>query len=101
MPAARTETYFRNIKTTEKDFKTSDAGGLYLLVTKNGSKLWRYAYRFDGKQKLLAIGQYPVVTLADARMKRDAAKKLLASGVDPSEDRKMQRRAASLARSNT
>jgi len=100
MPA-RTETYFRNLKPAEKDFKSSDSGGLYMLITKNGSKLWRLSYRFDGKQKLLAVGQYPVVTLADARTKRDAAKKLLADGVDPSEDRKVQRRAASIARRNT
>jgi integrase len=100
MPA-RTETYFRNLKPADKDFKSSDSGGLYMLVTKNGSKLWRLSYRFDGKQKLLAVGQYPVVTLADARTKRDAAKKLLADGVDPSEDRKVQRHAASIARRNT
>src|SRR6185437_16824182 len=73
----------------------------YMLVAKNGSKLWRLSYRFGGKQKLLAVGQYPVITLADARIKRDAAKKLLAEGIDPSEDRKAQRRAASIARSNT
>lgn len=100
MPA-KSETYFRNLKPAEKDFKSSDSSGLYMLVTKGGSKLWRLSYRFDGKQKLLAIGQYPVITLADARTKRDAAKKLLAEGIDPSEDRKARRRAASIARSNT
>lgn len=99
MPA-RTEIYYRNLKPAEKDYKSSDSGGLYMLVTKSGSKLWRLSYRYGGKQKLLAIGQYPVVKLADARTKRDAAKKLLTDGVDPSEDRKTQRRAASIARSN-
>jgi len=97
---AKTETFFRNLKPTEKDFKSSDAGGLYMLVTKGGSKLWRLSYRFGARQKLLAIGQYPVIALADARTKRDAAKKLLAEGIDPSEDRKTQRREASIARSN-
>jgi integrase len=100
MPA-KTETYFRNLKPVEKDYKRSDSGGLYMLVAKNGSKLWRLSYRFAGKQKLLAVGQYPVIALGDARARRDAAKKLLAEGIDPSEDRKAQRRAASLARSNT
>ena len=72
-----------------------------MLVTKTGSKLWRYAYSFDAKQKLLAIGQYPVISLADARIKRDDAKKLLADGIDPSVERKAERRQARMARSNT
>ncbi|WP_396604544.1 tyrosine-type recombinase/integrase [Bradyrhizobium sp. YCK136] len=97
----KSETFFRNLRAAEKDFKSSDSGGLHMLVTKGASKLWRLSYRFDGKQKLLAIGQYPVITLADARTKRDAAKKLLAEGIDPSEARKAERRAASIARSNT
>jgi hypothetical protein len=59
-----------------KDYKRSDSGGLFMLVTKTGSKLWRYAYSFDAKRKLLAIGQYPLVSLADARTKRDNAKRL-------------------------
>jgi hypothetical protein len=67
---------------------------------KTGSKLWRYAYLFDTKQKLLAIGQYPLVSLADARTKRDNAKRLLADGVDPSVERKAERRQARIARSN-
>jgi hypothetical protein len=58
-----------------------------MLVTKTGSKLWRYAYNFDSKQKLLALGQYPLTSLADARIKRDDAKKLLAEGIDPSVNR--------------
>lgn len=70
-------------------------------VTKTGSKLWRYAYNFDAKQKLLAIGQYPVVSLADARTKRNHAKRLLADGIDPSVERKAERRQARIARSNT
>jgi len=72
-----------------------------MLVTKTGSKLWRYAYNFDRKQKLLALGQYPVTSLADARVKRDDAKKLLAEGIDPSVNRKEERRNARMARANT
>ena len=71
----RNDTYFRHMKAGEKDYKRSDSGGLFMLVTKTGSKLWRYAYSFGSKQKLLALGQYPVTSLADARTKRDDAKK--------------------------
>jgi integrase len=72
-----------------------------LLVERNGSKLWRQAFRFDGKQKLIALGAYPVVSLADARAGRDANKSLLAKGIDPSVQRKIDRGAARIARSNT
>jgi hypothetical protein len=97
----KNDSYFRHLKADEKDYKRSDSGGLFMLVTKTGSKLWRYAYSFDAKQKLLAIGQYPLVSLADARTKRDNAKRLLADGIDPSVERKAERRQARMARSNT
>jgi len=97
----KNDSYFRHLKAGEKDYKRSDSGGLFMLVTKAGSKLWRYAYSFDAKQKLLAIGQYPLISLADARIKRDGAKKLLAEGIDPSVERKAERRQARMARSNT
>jgi integrase len=100
MPA-RNDVAFRSAKPREKPFKLSDGGGLFLLVQPNATKLWRLAYRFDGKQKLLALGQYPVISLADARIKRDAAKKLLSEGVDPSIERKNDRRAAQMSRRNT
>ncbi len=58
----------------EKPYKLSDGGGLYLLVNPNGSRYWRMKYRVSGKEKLLALGVYPEVTLADARVKRDEAK---------------------------
>lgn len=57
----------RSAKTAEKDRKLSDGGGLYLLVTRSGSRLWRMSYRFGGKQKTLAFGAYPAISLADAR----------------------------------
>jgi hypothetical protein len=97
----KNDTYFRHLKASEKDYKRSDTGGLFMLVTTTGSKLWRFGYRFDAKQKLLALGQYPVTSLADARIKRDDAKKLLAEGIDPSADRKEERRNARIARANT
>lgn len=100
MPA-KNDTYFRHLKPVESDYKRSDSGGLFMLVTKTGSKLWRFSYRFDGKQKLLALGQYPTTGLADARITRDQAKKLLAEGIDPSVDRKEERRNARIARANT
>jgi integrase len=97
----RNDVAFRSAKAREKPFKLSDGGGLFLLIQPNAAKLWRLAYRFDGKQKLLALGQYPVISLADARVKRDAAKKLLADGVDPSIERKTERRTAQMSRRNT
>ena len=74
----------RALKPPNRVLKLSDGGGLYLHVTPKGSKLWRLAYRFDGKQKLLSFGPYPTVTLANARKKRDEAKAILADGEDPS-----------------
>lgn len=91
----------RGAKPTEKPYKLSDGGGLYLLVEKSGARLWRQAYRFDGKQKLIALGAYPAVSLADARTARDANKALLAKGLDPSVQRKLDRGAARVARANT
>lgn len=73
----------RNLKPEPKPFRRSDGGGLFVEVRPNGSKLWRMAYRFDGKQKLLSFGSYPDTTLASARGKRQQAKTLLADGVDP------------------
>lgn len=91
----------RAAKPAEKPYKISDAAGLHLLVEKNGSRLWRQAYRFDGKQKLIALGAYPAISLADARTARDANKALLAKGIDPSAQRKLDRGAARIARTNT
>lgn len=85
------ETAARNAKPTAKPRKLSDDGGLHLLIRPNGSKLWRLSYRFAGKQKTLALGAYPIISLAEARGARDAAKKLLAHGVDPSAQRKIDR----------
>lgn len=88
-------------KPKEKDYKLSDGDGLYLLVKTNGGKYWRLKYRIDGKEKLLAIGIYPTVTLADARRKRDDAKRLLADGIDPNQQRKEQKQASKIDSVNT
>jgi len=81
--------------------KHSDGGGLHLLVLPHGSKLWRLAFRFDGKQKTLAFGSYPAVSLAEARQRREAAKKLLASGLDPSQQAKLDKITKRASNSNT
>jgi integrase len=96
-----TDTVCRTSKAREKPYKLSDGGGLFLLVEMNGSRLWRQAYRFHGKQKLIALGAYPAVSLSNARAARDANKALLANNVDPSTQRKIDRHAARVARSNT
>lgn len=86
------------LKKAEKPYKISDAGGLYMLVEPSGSRLWRQAYRFGGKQKLIALGVYPHVSLAAAR---DANKRILAAGIDPSEKRKADKHAAAVAHLTT
>jgi integrase len=78
-----TETACRNLKPKPAPYKKSDSGGLRLLIQPTGSKLWQLAYRFAGKQKTLAIGPYPVVTLGAAREKRDDAKRALSENNDP------------------
>ena len=70
-----TDTAIRNAKPGKKLIKLSDGGGLHLLIQPHGTKLWRMGYRINGKQKTLAFGVYPTVTLAQARVQRDAAKK--------------------------
>jgi integrase len=83
----------RNAKPSAKPRKLSDGGGLHVLIQPTGSKLWRLAYRFAGKQKTLALGVYPVVSLEEARRRSDDARKLLARYVDPSVQRKTDKQA--------
>jgi integrase len=80
-----TDAACRNAKPSEKPRKLADAGNLYLLVQPTGSRLWRMNYRFGGKQKTLAFGKYPDVSLAEARLRRDNARLLLATGLDPAD----------------
>lgn len=91
----------RTAKPKEKPYKITDSGGLFLLVTPSGGKLWRFKYRFNGAEKLLALGVYPEIGLKQARERHNDAKKLLANGVDPSADKKRQALAATLSASNT
>jgi integrase len=84
-----------------KPYKLTDGEGLHLLVQPGGGKLWRFRYRFAGRENMLALGPYPAVSLADARAKRDDARKLLAAGTDPSAHRKESKVAAATAAGNT
>ena len=78
-----TDLQLKTAKPKVKEYKLSDGGGLHLLITPSGGKLWRCNYRFDGKQKTLFLKSYPEITLSDARKARDDARQLLANGVDP------------------
>lgn len=84
----------KKAKSHDKDYKLMDGHGLFMLVTTSGGKLWRYDYRFGGKRKVIAFGAYPAVSLADARQRRDGAKKLLANGQDPAAIKKAIQEAA-------
>ncbi|HAX4391167.1 TPA: tyrosine-type recombinase/integrase [Escherichia coli] len=85
---ALTDIKVRTTKPSDKPFKLTDGQGMHLLINPNGSKYWRLQYRFGGKQKVLALGVYPMVSLSEARRKRDEAKKLVSDGIDPSEKKK-------------
>lgn len=91
----------RNAKTKEKPYKLSDSGGLFILITTSGGKLWRYSYRFEGKQKTLSLGSYPDLGLKEARESHAAARKILSAGVDPNENRKNQISAKKLSAANS
>jgi len=96
-----TDVQVRNAKPQAKDAKLFDGGGLFLLITPTGGKLWHFKYRFDGKEKKLSFGAYPEITLAEAREKREAARKQLANGMDPGEVRKAQKAAKIETAANT
>ncbi|MDY0029911.1 MAG: integrase arm-type DNA-binding domain-containing protein [Pseudobdellovibrionaceae bacterium] len=85
----------------EKPYKIADGGGMYLEVMPNGSKYWRLKYRWLGKEKRLAFGVFPEVTLAEAREKREEARKLIGKGLDPSENKKQEKRQAVINANNT
>lgn len=87
-----TDIKIRQAKASERPLKLSDGNGLYLEVKPNGSKLWRYRYRIDGKENLYAIGDYPTITLSDARKVRDDARELIKKGQHPAHDRQNGRR---------
>ncbi len=101
MPMSLTDAAIRNAKPRLKPTKLFDERGLFLLVTPAGGKWWRFRFRYDGKEKLLSLGVYPDVTLKDARDRRDAARRLLAQGTDPGEDRKTQKTAKQARAANS
>lgn len=86
-----TNTEVLKAKVLPKEYRMPDGGGLHLMVTPTGGKLWRYKYRHEGREKLMSFGQYPDVTLVDAREKHAQARRVLASGVDPMAQRKVER----------
>ncbi|MEH0834620.1 tyrosine-type recombinase/integrase [Pectobacterium cacticida] len=88
-------------KPKEKSYKLADGGGMYLEVLPNGTKSWRMKYRVGGKEKRVVFGLYPTITLAEARSKRDEAKKLLANGGDPSEEKQVEKQAKIAAVNNS
>nr|WP_202633724.1 integrase arm-type DNA-binding domain-containing protein [Pseudomonas syringae] len=94
IPVALTDTALRNAKPRDKLYRLADAQGLCIEVTPSGGKLWRLRYRFDGKAKMLSLGIYPAITLAQARERREAARKMLAQGVDPSAHKQQEKTAA-------
>jgi hypothetical protein len=86
-----TELQIKKAKPAPKEFKLFDGGGLFLLGTPVGGKLWHFKSRFAGKEKKLAFGAYPTITLAEERQRREEAKRLLAGDVDPAEVRKSRK----------
>lgn len=98
---ALSDTRIRTAKPKDKPYKLSDEKGMYLQVNKNGSKYWRLKYRIAGKEKLLALGVYPDVSLKAAREKRDAAREKVAQGIDPSEVKKIEKMAGAAAAENS
>ncbi len=88
-----TDTACRNAKPSEKPRKLADSGGLYLLISPTGSRLWRCDYRLDGKRRTASFGAYPAVSLASARAERDKLKERLAAHVDPAQAKREDKRA--------
>ena len=87
------DTKLRTLKPKDKAYRVTDERGLYVQVSVTGAKLWRFKYKFDGKEKLLALGQYPDVPLTEARRKRDEARQQVALGIDPSGLRRAEKSA--------
>jgi hypothetical protein len=91
-----TDVILRSLKPQPKSYKRFDSGGLYVLVSKTGTRCWRLKYRYGGKEPgPLAFGTYPTVTLKQARARRDEARARLAAGIDPGQVRKAMKAAQS------
>lgn len=96
-----TDVAIRKAKPADKPRRLADGGGLYLEVSPAGGKLWRWKYRYGGKEKRLALGTYPDTGLAEARQRHAEARKLLAAGIDPGEQRKAERAAGAERAANS
>ena len=86
-----TDKVIKSAKPRDKDYKIQDGRGLFILVAKTGGKRWRLRYVFNGKQKDLALGLYPEVSLATARQMREMYKEQIANKIDPALERKIQK----------
>jgi len=96
-----TDASIKSFKPKDKPYKKSDSLGLYLLIHPNGSKYWRLKYKIYGKEKVYAIGKYPLVGLSDARNARYEAKKLINDGIDPTDARNSEHNRLEQMHSNT
>jgi hypothetical protein len=96
-----TDIQIRNAKSGASIRKLSDSGGLQCWITPAGGKIWKLAYRYDRRQKTLTIGPYPIIGLAEARKRRDDAKALLFSGIDPSQQKAVAKRTRSITNAQT
>ena len=96
-----TDINIKKAKKREKSYKISDGGGLYIQIEPTGGKLWRYKYRFHGKEKLLALGKYPDVSLQEARKRHSEAREQLAQGIDPSVVKKARKAAGAERAANS
>ena len=83
-----TDLQVKNAKPKDKPYKLTDGGGLYVLITPSGGKLWRFDYAFEDKRKTLFLKSYPEITLSEARQRRDEARRQIATGTDPNQEKK-------------
>lgn len=95
------DTQIRKAKPAEKPYKLTDSNGLYIVINPNGSKLWRYRFRIDGKESVFSIGAYPEISLAEAREKRKEARLLVQQGINPAKDRADKKRQNTRQNKNT
>ena len=98
---ALTDVMIRRAKPKEKAYRISDGGSMFLRVTPAGGKLWRWAYLYEGKEKLMSFGRYPDVSLAMARERHSGARRSLVAGVDPTAQRKAEKTAEQVASENS
>jgi integrase len=96
-----TVTAIKNAQPKVKPYKIYDSAGLYLLIIKNGSKFWRFNYKFSGKHKTLALGVFPAVSLKQARLDHGKAKQMLSDGLDPTHERKVQKALKKMQQNST